>query len=277
MKKSVWSAYFIDLSPEDMVLAFEKAHYHYCELAYEHGENLLNRQDDVTETGKAFKEYAQAHGISFIQGHLPLTYKICQKKEDRDNVKKWIDLYNAIGISYFVLHCDELKEFPELTMKERCNRNIEALAEIGEYIKGTNIVICLENLRFFPTMAEELVYMLEKLDDKHFAICLDTGHLNIAKGNQAEFICKAGNRIKALHIADNEGETDQHMMPCGRGNIDFAMVFSELKKIGYDGIYNLEIPGENRTSYEIRMLKLEYIDKMMDELDKMSEISADIC
>ena len=39
---------------------------------------------------------------------------------------------------------------------------------------------------------------------------LDTGHANISGIDQVEFIRKAGTQIKALHIADNEGTSDQH-------------------------------------------------------------------
>jgi sugar phosphate isomerase/epimerase len=113
--------------------------------------------------------------------------------------------------------------------------------------------------------------MIDKLDDKHFAICFDTGHLNMNGGDLIDFVRKGGKKIKALHIADNEGREDQHMMPCGRGHIDFITIFKELKAVGYDELYNLEIPGENGGPFEVRILKLKYILQMMDILDRLSD------
>ena len=90
--------------------------------------------------------------------------------------------------------------------------------------------------------------------------------------SQSEFIRTAGNHIKALHIADNEGERDQHILPFGRGGVDIASVVTEMKAIGYDGLYNLEIPGERKCPLEIRGFKLDYINKMFDYLDEKTKI-----
>ena len=270
MKKSVWSAYFLNAAPEEMVLYFEQAGYNYCELSFEHGGELLEREGTPEEIGTAFKNYAKEHGMTFTQGHLPLSYKICQNKEDLERMKDWLDLYNAIGIKYCVLHCDKFIGIDGVTPKKRFDWNVEALRELGVHIKDTDLVICLENLNIYPITADELLELLDALDKEHFAICLDTGHLHMNQGDLTEFIQKAGKRIKALHIADNEGREDQHMMPCGRGGIDFVSVFKELKKVGYDELYNLEIPGENSAPHEVLMLKLNYINKMMDILDELS-------
>ena len=72
---------------------------------------------------------------------------------------------------------------------------------------------------------------------------------------------KAGHRLHALHIADNEGKTDQHMMPYGRGNVDFAEVVAALREVDYHGLFNLEIPGERLAPLPVLGYKLEYIRK----------------
>ena len=41
-----------------------------------------------------------------------------------------------------------------------------------------------------------------------------------------------------------------------------------MKSLGYDGLYNLEIPGEKYGSYEIRGYKLDYIKRVFEYLDK---------
>jgi sugar phosphate isomerase/epimerase len=110
---------------------------------------------------------------------------------------------------------------------------------------------------------------MRHLDPEHFGICLDTGHLNLCPDkDQRNFILKAGNHLKALHIADNQGETDQHMMPFGRGNVDFIEVVRALHEIHYKGLFNLEIPGENHKPDDILGYKLEYICKCYDYLMK---------
>ena len=52
--------------------------------------------------------------------------------------------------------------------------------------------------------------------------------------------------------------------------MDFLQVFRETKAIGYDGLYNYEIPGERKAPLEIRAHKLDYIQKITQYLDQNS-------
>lgn len=54
MKPSVWSSYFIDLSPEDMVTAFSGKGWSYSELSDEHAAILIQR-GKAEVMGKQFK------------------------------------------------------------------------------------------------------------------------------------------------------------------------------------------------------------------------------
>ncbi|MGI6201983.1 MAG: sugar phosphate isomerase/epimerase family protein [Eubacteriales bacterium] len=267
MKLSIWSSYYVDLSPEEMVCEFEKHGMQYSELSDEHAAELLKR-GEPKEVGRRFKAFADSHNVKFTQGHLWLRCRLCDK--DRGNVtktlKSWLDLFYEIGISRAVLHCDGYS-FPENTPpEEKYQANISVLRELTDYIKGRELVICLENLRGFAADADELLYIVNSVGGDNIGICLDTGHLNLASRDQQGFIKKAGKHLKALHIADNEGQTDQHIMPFGRGTVDFIGVVRALKEINYDGLFNLEIPGERHCPLEIRGYKIEYIKRMYEYL-----------
>lgn len=268
MKLSVWSSFYYELSPEDAVLEYEKHGYHYCELSDEHAQVLMDR-GDCTEVGKQFKAFADAHGVSFSQGHMILGIKLCADGSV-DILKNQLDLFKAIGVKAAVLHCDSMREHPDMSLEEIRAKNAAVLRQLLAYVADTDLVICLENLRTpLVSTADSLLYFIDELKSPNLGICLDTGHLNLTENkNQKEFIQKAGPHIKALHIADNEGVTDQHMMPFGCGSVDITEVISEMKSLGYDGLYNLEIPGEKYGSYEIRGYKLDYIKRVFEYLDK---------
>ena len=127
----------------------------------------------------------------------------------------------------------------DISKEYRFKRNLATLKAIETHIKENQLSLC---------------------------VCLDTGHLHLFDKDQRNFILKAGKRLKALHIADNQGFEDQHMMPYGRGNIDFDEVVRALREIHYEGLFNLEIPGENFRPDEILGYKLEYIAKCYDYL-----------
>ena len=271
MKLSVWSSYYYHLSPEDALKELKAHGFNYCELSSEHSEVLLDR-GEPTEVGKEFGSFARELGIEILQGHLFFWGKRICDPSDRALIKKQIDLFLAIGVKNAVLHCDPLmNEQGEKAPIEVARReNIIAISDILEHVKGTDMVICLENLISSPAVnnVEGLMFFIDHFDSPNLGICLDTGHLNINDKDQAGFIRRAGKNIKALHLADNEGQSDQHMMPYGKGNVDFVTVIREMKSQDYQGLYNLEIPGERSAPDEILGYKLEYIQKMMAYLDR---------
>ena len=274
MKSSVWSSYYYFHTPEDALREFKAHGFNYCELSCEHSEVLLERGEPEV-VGAEFKRVAKEIGIEVLQGHLFFYGKRIGVKEDREAIKKQLDLFLAIGIKNAVLHCDpfanEKGEKAPIDIAREGNK--EAISDLLDHIKGKDIVICLENLITSPAVnnIDGLMYFIDHFKSENLGICLDTGHLNINDRDQVAFIRKGGKHIKALHLADNEGTSDQHMMPYGKGNVDFVSVIREMKRLGYEGLYNLEIPGESQGPYEIRGYKLDYLKKLMEYLDRESD------
>ena len=184
-------------------------------------------------------------------------------------MKNWLNLFLAIGIKSAVLHCDSMAD-TDLTKEEKLCKNLAVLKELTDYLKGTDLVICLENLVGICSDAEELMWLVEQANSKNLGICLDTGHLNLSSSpDQVAFIRRAGVYLRALHIADNQGQTDQHMLPFGRGNVDFEAVVKALKEIGYTGLFHYEIPGERFCPLEISRAKLRYAKEIFEYLNRL--------
>ncbi len=267
MELSVWSSYYRSLTPEDAMAEFVKHGYTHCELSDEHAFDLLER-GDAKEVGAKFKAYCDSIGMTVSQGHLYLRVLLCSKTEPVVEIlKNWLNMFLAIGIKSAVLHCDRVADEPDTPKLEKLERNAAVIKQLTDHLKGTSLTLCLENLCGCSIDADELLWYIDKIGSDNLGICLDTGHLNMKDGDQVGFIRKAGKYLKALHIADNEGERDQHMMPFGRGNVDFIEVVAALKEIGYKGLFNMEIPGEAyNCPIEVRGYKLEYIRKMYEYL-----------
>lgn len=260
MKLSVWSSYYMDLKAEEAIKRLANNGIHCCELSDEHGLELLSRSGDVTKTGKAFARFLKEQDMEVSQGHLWLYIKLCTDRDALEKLYRWIDLYEAIGIKNMVLHCDSMVD-TDLSRQEKLDKNIEKLRILAEYIQDKDITVCLENLgkTSISQTADDLMYLIDRIGSDRFGICLDTGHLNLTVKDQREFILKAGEKLKALHIADNHGQLDDHLMPFNGGEIDFTEVVKSLKEIGYQGLFNLEIPGERRIPLRLRDAKLQYV------------------
>ena len=164
------------------------------------------------------------------------------------------------------MHCDNLYE-TNLSAEEKIERNVERLKVLAENIAGKDVTVCLENLRpltpgrtdLIDKSAEDLLHIIDLVGSPDLGICLDTGHLNLTVKGHRNFILKAGKKLKALHITDNDGTADRHLMPFTRYGIDFFEIVKTLREVGYDGIFNLEIPGEADIPMELRDAKLAYI------------------
>ena len=97
-----------------------------------------------------------------------------------------------------------------------------AIAQLEQHIRGTGIVICLENLFSKPMLrsADGILELIEAAGNgPQLGVCLDIGHLHrvrshgLCSDSSRDFIRKAGSRLKALHVHDNLGDTDDHLLP----------------------------------------------------------------
>ncbi len=70
-------------------------------------------------------------------------------------------------------------------------------------------------------------------------VCLDTGHCHLG-GDNPTAIRTLGSRLITLHIHDNHGQRDEHIMPLD-GTINWAAVVAALRATGYPGVFMYEI------------------------------------
>lgn len=265
---SMWSGYFHELTPEDAVKQLSKADYRFMELSTEHSEEMLLRDGTPEAIGSAFGAFAREQGVSVLQGHLYIQADMCNP-EFVPVLKKWLDMYMAIGIRSAVLHAARSNELPP---EQQHALRVSHINELARHIQGSDLTICLENLGSHPACytSTALLKIINDVDDSsQLGICLDTGHLNRVNFQQlndqsfVEFIRTAGSRLKALHINGNNGLLDDHLMPfTGTKGPNWKSIMGALAEVGYDRLFNMELPGEKKAPLQVRMLKLEYLKKL---------------
>lgn len=263
MKAGIWTNYYFDRPFEEKVKLYLQAGLRYGELSDEDGFSLLERGRG-TGVGKEVKRFLDDSGFALPQGHLWLSVNMAvpDYRASVEKLREWIDLFAALGIQAAVIHpgSGRAGEEKEAVMERRVN----AFSSLCRFAEGAGIRICVENMTGTSyTGVEELIALAEAVGSRAMGICLDTGHLNISKGDPYAFIAKAGNLLQAMHIADNEGEKDQHMMPYGRGTVNWEAVLKGLGEIGYQGFCSFEIPGESLGPLPVKQHKLVYIREIM--------------
>ena len=274
MNKSMWTSYLVELAPEEAVELFAESGWTHLELSTEHGAALLERGDPAA-TGERFRQFCADLGVSLPQGHFKLSADIArpdpaERRQELDELKRWIDLFAALGIEAGVLHPGGGSRLePVRPSRKVFDANVAALRELVAHAEAGPPIICLEN----GANAGELLGLIEAAGPDGLAICFDTGHLSFLRAtapdaaqSEYEFILEAGEYLKALHIADNDGSGDQHLLPFEGGTVDWDSVMRGLREVGYDGPFNFEVPGEIRCPIPERLEKLKTADAIATRL-----------
>ncbi|MCQ2451445.1 MAG: sugar phosphate isomerase/epimerase [Clostridia bacterium] len=90
--------------------------------------------------------------------------------------------------------------------------------------------------------AKDVLELVELVNHPRFKVCWDVGHGNLQKLPQHEALEMLGENVYALHIQDNVGVTDDHMLPFF-GLLNFDSIMHGLKNIGYKGYFTFEADG----------------------------------
>lgn len=194
------------------------------------------------------REYVEALGMRISQAHAPWIggEGRDQTPEDRANwmlcMKKAIRGTAALGCDRFVLHALLPYEDTDTASDEVVRLNESFVGTVADYAREYGITVCLENLPFknHPVSSVKAVCALvDRLDRDNLKVCLDTGHAAVFDADVPSAVRYIGKRLGAVHIHDNMGDRDAHLIP-GDGIIDWDGFALALREIGYSGVVSLE-------------------------------------
>jgi len=211
------------------------------------------------------KKGAAAAGIEINQMHMPYpTYIPGGKKALNEYLwdvvaPKSMKVCAFFGCRYIVVHGFKLARFlgSEKAEWAETERFLDSLAPVA---KELGITICIENLYDgigghlvegpgcdAVKAAERIDRMNEKYRAEVLGFCFDTGHANIVGLDFERFLTVLGDRLKVLHIHDNDGSRDLHQIPFTfaktRENLpstDWEGFIRGLKAIHFEGVLSFE-------------------------------------
>jgi len=150
---------------------------------------------------------------------------------DEELFRKEVDMAAFLGADLLVTHESTLGlRTGDQSAGSGCCR------EVLDYARARNVRVALENGTF-----ETLEKALASVDD--LGICLDIGHANIDEGGVDRFLNRFGAAICHVHLSDNYGQTDNHLVP-GDGYIsmeDWRNLFKMLGSGDFSGTAVLEL------------------------------------
>jgi len=119
------------------------------------------------------------------------------------------------------------------------------------------ISTCLEGLSLIHDLGQE-----------NLGVLLDTGHALVVGEDVVSSIHHLGARLFHVHVDDNLGQRDQHLVP-GDGIFDFVGMLRALNDIGYDGGLGAELgwgytidpdPPAKLTVERMRQFEQDYLN-----------------
>ncbi len=119
-----------------------------------------------------------------------------------------------------------------------------SLNELLEYTDRTDLLLLIEPAHraestLILTVADGL-RMIGEIGSPRLGICLDTGHANVNGEDLAQVVDSLKGVPVHIHIDDNNGDNDAHMIP-GDGSIDFGPFVQALERTKYDGFLSAEL------------------------------------
>jgi sugar phosphate isomerase/epimerase len=130
-----------------------------------------------------------------------------QRLQAVDRVKMAIDAASALGSEIVIVHsCDR---FPAEETRARINAAKDSLKQLVLYAAERKVRLALENLAS-PLSMQVFETVLEHLPE--LGVCYDTSHAQVA-GDTFGVIGRHHERIIAVHLSDNRGLKDDHMLP----------------------------------------------------------------
>lgn len=197
------------------------------------------------------KQLAQEAGIDFSQVHGPWRFPPRdgtpeERAERLHSMQRSVHGAAVLGSKYLVIHpimpfgIDDLKTG---LAEETHKLNLTFMRALVETARQEGVTVCLENMPF-PDFSistpDAIAAFVREIDDPHFMMCLDTGHVNVFKElSPADAVRKHADLIKVLHVHDNGGRRDEHLIPY-YGTVNWADFTAALHEGGFDGVLSLE-------------------------------------
>ena len=252
----------------------------------------LEKNDFFDRTDTELEYYFASHkagaataGVTIHQMHMPYPAYVPNGGNDLNNylqntvARKSMNICAFFGCPYIVVHGFKLAR--NLGSEEaewaRTENFLDSLAPLA---KERHITICIENLYNSSgghlvegpcCDAKKAAERIDRFNARHhgdlLGFCFDTGHANLTGIDFESFLTTLGDRLKVLHIHDNDGVCDLHQIPYtftktreNTSSTDWTGFLNGLKRIHFDRVLSFETaPVLSAFPEEMKMQALGFI------------------
>lgn len=274
MYPGMWTSIYVELSPADAIRAIADVGWPAVELSTEHIVMLQQAANPEAEC-EALRGLVEELGVLMPQVHLMIEANLAHPDDELraahlTTCMRHVELSAAMGIKVGVIHPGSAGPTDREQFEAERARRVDSFRRLAEHAAAHDFSIAIENMvdgpraargyrgqRGYGCLISELHEIIDDIGMPNVGICYDTGHGNLQGLVMAQAVRECGSRLIATHITDNDGSGDQHRTPF-YGKVDWLEGVAALREIGYDGIFNLEIPGERGLPTAQTAYRLQY-------------------
>ena len=179
-------------------------------------------------------------GIEIYQAHGPWRWPpqdfSKEEREERfDKMSRSILGCQILGCPNFIIHpIMPFGDWQDPEPERLWEMNLEFFIRLCKVAKAHNVTICFENMPMLAlslSTPEQILRFVKEINSPHMRVCLDTGHCAVFGLSPADAVRLIGQEyLRALHVHDNDGKADRHMLP-GEGVIDWEAFAKALAEI----------------------------------------------
>lgn len=195
--------------------------------------------------------------------------------------KEWIRMTAAVGGSYCRVLSGQRRE--ELTLEEGLQYAAECIEACIPYAQDHGVTLILENhykddfwtYPEFAQKADVFCALVDRLPNKGFGVNYDPSNAYLAGDDPIELLKRVSHRVVTMHASDRylvEGTLDDLRREeggsqgyarrlrhgeIGKGLNDYDAIFSELKRVGFDGWISIEdgVEGMDQLERSVAFLR----------------------
>jgi sugar phosphate isomerase/epimerase len=231
-----------------------------------------------------FREQVEAHGktIPMMCCSPDFTHPDPAFRE-REIVKqkRWIDMTRILGGAYCRVLSGQRR--PELTVDEGVGLAADCIHACLPYAQEHGITLILENhykddFWEYPEFAQKMdvfCKLLDKVEHPNFGVNYDPSNTYLAGEDPMELLRRVSHRVVTMHASDRyltegtiedlrreEGGATGYARRLSHGEIgkglnDYDAIFSELKRVGFDGWISIEdgVDGMDQLARSVAFLQ----------------------
>lgn len=225
-----------------------------------------------------FAAWAKQYGVDLWSYHLPfwddeLKFDISDVPTADATVKLFCSIIEQgveAGIKRFIIH-PSTEPISDEDRPGHMERSKKSLYMLAEFAKTKGAVMCVENLPR-TCLGKNSAEMLELLSaHPDLRVCFDTNHL--LQEPFVDFIHAVGDKIATLHVSDYDYIDEKHWFP-GEGLVDWHLLYSTLKEVGYDGVWMYETGIGDPKNRRTRKLTCEDVAQNAKEIFERKPITS---